>query len=128
MELTYINEKHRAFYEEHTTNGGDIYRDCLWYLLGVAEDTREHWREIYDTEERAIIPECLRAGWQTSSSGALVRLAFDLYHGDPVVLSGAEDLNGQVEELTAYSVSGVFGRLHEYLPYAIQAIAMRYNH
>lgn len=38
-----------------------------------------HRHKIYDEEERCIIPEAVKAEWQTSSSLRATRLAFNLF-------------------------------------------------
>lgn len=51
------------------------------YILGISEDTRNHFSQIYDIKSGYIKTECLHQGWQTSGSVRVVRLAFNLYTG-----------------------------------------------
>lgn len=123
--MKFSSEAHKEFYEKYGSKyaGSDRQRQVLFYLLGVCPDTRKFIREIYDFEEHCIVPDVLNAGWQTSSSRALTRLAFDLYHGDPVLADDVADTEG---ELMMYSVSNVMSRLNEWLPYALEAISVVY--
>ena len=57
----------------------DCYHKALIYILGISEDTRNHFSQIYDIKSGYIKPECLHQGWQTSGSVRVVRLAFNLY-------------------------------------------------
>lgn len=116
--------EHEEFYKQHETN--DVYRNCLWYLIGVSETTRSHVNDIYDFDEHCIKPEVFNAGWMTSSTSALIRLAFDLYHSDPVLSDDNLDNEKKETELTLYSVSNIFSRLNEWRIYALEAIAMMY--
>ena len=64
----------------------DCYHKALIYILGISEDTRNHFSQIYDIKSGFIKPECLHQGWQTSGSVRVVRLAFNLYtDGTPSV-------------------------------------------
>lgn len=123
--MEFNGESHKSFYEKYGSeySGSDRQRQVLFYLLGVSDTTRHNIDAIYDFKEKCIIPESLSAGWQTSSSRALTRLAFDLYHGDPVLADGVSDAEG---ELMMYSVSNIMSRLNEWLPFALEAINILY--
>lgn len=123
--MKFNGKQHQEFYAKYGSiyEGKDYQRQVLFYLLGVSESCRRNINSIYDFTENLIKPECLHAGWQTSSSRALTRLAFDLYHGDPVVSEDADDLEA---ELTEYSVSNIMSKLHEWLPFALEAINIVY--
>ena len=125
--MKFKDNSHQEFYEKYGAkfeNSGDRQRQVLFYLIGVSEVTRAHIDEIYNFEEHCIIPEALTAGWQTSSNRALTRLAFDLYHGDPVVPETAESVE---DELTMYSVANIFGRLNEWVCFGVEAINCIYR-
>lgn len=123
--MKFNSDDHKQFYEKYGARyeGNDKSRQTLFYLLGISDTTRHNIKDIYDFEEKCIVPESLSAGWQTSSSSALTRLAFDLYHGDPVL---SEDTADAERELMLYSTSNTLGRLNEWLPYAIEAILTLY--
>lgn len=123
-QLAFNGIEHQAFYEKHKSN--DIYHNCLWYLIGVSNITRSHVSDLYDFDNRCIRPEALHAGWQTSATQALTRLAFDLYHGDPVLPKPEMDTECLEKELTLYSISNIFSRLNEWMLYAMNAISLRF--
>lgn len=78
--MIFISDKHREFYYEHEqiTARGKDYR-ALVYTLGISPDCRKHFSTLYDAEYGGIIPDGLRAGWQTDGSRKITRLAFNLY-------------------------------------------------
>ena len=59
----------------------DPERTALAYLLALNEDCRSHINDLYDFEERVILPEGLDQDWQTHTSLKTTRLAFNLYNG-----------------------------------------------
>ena len=94
----------------------DCYHKALIYILGISEDTRNHFSQIYDIQSGYIKTECLHQGWQTSGSVRVVRLAFNLYtDGTPSV----DDY-----ESREYSVSDIF--CCGYAMYFWQGIRLRY--
>ena len=86
--MVFNNEEHEKFYYEKLEQARyqDCYHKALIYILGISEDTRNHFSQIYDIKSGFIKPECLHQGWQTSGSVRVVRLAFNLYtDGTPSV-------------------------------------------
>ncbi len=79
--MVFANEEHEKFYFEKLEQARyqDCYHKALIYILGISEDTRNHFSQIYDIKSGYIKPECLHQGWQTSGSVRVVRLAFNLY-------------------------------------------------
>lgn len=125
--MNFINDDHKAFYEEHTANlYDDRSRAALFYILGIAEETRIYIRDLYDFKGRHIKPDGLAKPWQTSSTRALTRLAFDVFHGGPVIPAeyAGDDREDALEE---YSAARIFSRLNEWAPYALEAIRIRYR-
>lgn len=59
----------------------DVYRVALAYLITADKVCSEHIDNIYDFEERCIIPACLNKGWQTGTSLKTCRLALNLFTG-----------------------------------------------
>ena len=122
--MIFNGKEHETFYSKYASD--DPYRNALFYLVGVSDSTRYNIKAIYNFQEKCIIPEALSSGWQTSSSRALTALAFDLYHGSPV-LPQTDPSQEQIEDaLELYSVSGIMSRLNEWIPYALEAIKLRY--
>ena len=66
--MVFVNEEHKRSYYEKLAQVR--YRDCyhraLIYILGISEDTRKHFKQIYDIKSGCIKTECLHRGWQTS--------------------------------------------------------------
>ena len=125
--MLFKDKAHEEFFEKYGARYvQDRERRAFFYLMGVSDTTRNNINKIYDFEDKCIIPTALNEGFQTSSSKALTRLAFDLYHGNPVIM---DDLTADETEteLYYYSVSNIFSRLNEWIPYAIEAIKIRYQ-
>ena len=86
--MVFANEEHEKFYYEKLEKARyqDCYHKALIYILGISEDTRSHFSQIYDIKSGYIKTECLHQGWQASRSVRVVRLAFNLYtNGTPSV-------------------------------------------
>lgn len=81
--IWFRDEEHEQFYyrmlKERNCNDG--YHRALFYTLGIARDTRNHIRDLFDFFNGGIKPEGLLAAWQTSSSIRVSRLAFNLWNG-----------------------------------------------
>jgi len=69
------------------------------------------------------VPDAINAGWQTSGSMRVTRLAFNLFT-DCAATAYSDDDYPDVVELKYYSVSDIF--CCEYAPYFIEAIKLRY--
>lgn len=86
----------------------DVYHQALIYCLGISRDTREHVEEIYDFETGCVKTECMSAGWQTSGSLKIIRMAFNLYcNGTPTVYE-KEGVEGKLKECEHYTVEDLF--------------------
>lgn len=112
--------EHHQFYEgmvRMTHSHTDPYRQALFYLLGLTEQTRSHVRDLYDFDENSICLEGLNKGWQTSSTVKLTRLAFNLYNGY------AEDEDHDA----ARNYSPYFLFDTHLLPYFFEAAKLRYS-
>lgn len=95
--MVFYNKKHENFYFEKLEQARcqDCYHKALIYILGISEDTRNHFNQIYDIKSGNINTECLHQGWQTSGSVQVMRLAFNLYtNGTPSV----DDYNSRDEQ------------------------------
>ena len=68
------------------------------YILGISDDTRNHFSQIYDIKSGYVNPECLHQGWQTSGSVKVVRLAFNLYTDGMPSVDDNESRDEQVSE------------------------------
>ena len=86
--MVFANEEHEMFYYEKLEQARyqDCYHKALIYILGISEDTRNYFSQIYDIKSGSIKTERLHQRWQTSGSVRVVRLAFNLYtDGTPSV-------------------------------------------
>ncbi len=79
--MVFTDEEHERFYYEKLEQARyqDCYHKALIYVLGISEDTRKHFSQIYDIEAGNVKTDCLYQGWQTSGSLIVIRLAFNLY-------------------------------------------------
>lgn len=86
--IIFQGEMHKKFFLLYLPEcrNEDVYHQALIYCLGISRDTREHVEEIYDFETGCVKTECMSAGWQTSGSLKIIRMAFNLYcNGTPTV-------------------------------------------
>jgi len=114
--MVFANEEHEKFYyeklgqaEDNLTVGQvDCYHKALIYILGISEDTRNHFSQIYDIKSGCIKTKCLHQGWQTSGSVRVVRLAFNLYTDGTPSVDDYKRRDEQIDECREYSVSDIF--------------------
>jgi hypothetical protein len=65
--MVFANEEHEKFYYEKLEQARyqDCYHKALIYILGISDDTRNHFSQIYDIKSGYVKPECLHQGWQS---------------------------------------------------------------
>ena len=124
--MVFANEEHERFYYEKLEQARyqDCYHKALIYILGISEDTRNHFSQIYDIKSGCIKTECLHQGWQTSGSVRVVKLAFNLYTDGTPGVDDYESREKQVGECREYSVSDIF--CCGYALYFWEGIKLRY--
>ncbi len=124
--MVFTNEEHEKFYYEKLEQARyqDCYHKALIYTLGISEDTRNHFDQIYDIKSGDIQTECLHQGWQTSGSVRVVRLAFNLYTDGMPSVDDYESRDEQIRECREYSVSDIF--CCGYAMYFWEGIKLRY--
>ena len=124
--MVFYNEKHEKFYYKKLEQARyqDCYHKALIYILGISEDTRNHFSQIYDMKSGSIKPESLHQGWQTSGSVRVVRLAFNLYTDGTPSVDDYKRKDEQIRECQEYSVSDIF--CCGYAMYFWQGIKLRY--
>lgn len=102
--MVFADEEHEKFYYEKL--GQARYQDCchkaLIYILGISEDTRNHFSQLYDIKSGYIKTECLRQGWQTSGSVRVVRAAFNLYTDGTPSVDDYKRKDEQIDECREY--------------------------
>lgn len=125
-EIIFISEKHRDFFIQKVEEipDADVYHKALIYCLGISENTRNHFSDIYDAKSRCINVKCLSHGWQTNGSARVVRMAFNLYCNGMPSVNNYDAPEEQIDECRQYSVEELF--CCSYAPFFWQAIQIRY--
>lgn len=126
--MIFKSDRHEQLYNQWKVEAKryDVYHMALFYLLALDRGTREHIEQLYDFETHSIKPEAIEAGWQTSGSMAVTRLAYNLFNnGMPTVWLYEGDVEGQLQESACYTVADIFDNI-EYAKYFWQAIQIRY--
>lgn len=124
--IIFKDKQHKDFYRDFLPRCRcqDVYHKALVYCLGLSGDTRAFVRQIYDFETGDVKPKCLQADWQTSGSGRIIRMAFNLYcNGMPSVYD-YEQSEEQLKECRCYTVEDLF--CCEYAVYFWEAVKLRY--
>lgn len=116
--LIFASSAHKAFYLEQLekVRVKDRWHKSLIYLLGLTDDCRRHFKEVYDVKADRIISDSLHAGWVTGTDLRTMRLAFNLFT-DNVPEEGEE---------RHYTVGSIFDYCGDYLQFYLQAIAIRF--
>jgi len=128
--MLFKNDEHKEFYDKqidtwklYNKGRADCYAHALIYTLGICDDTRLHFESICDVKRRRVVPKAIYAGWQSSGSTKVTRLAFQLFTDQPV--TAYSDTDGfDFDECKEYSVSDIF--CCGFAPYFVEAIKLRY--
>lgn len=115
--FNFYNLEHENFFNKHNGEMLDPYNKSLVYLLGLTEETREHFSSIYNENKREVNIEGLKKPWQTGTSIIVCRLALNLFNG----FTGLEEA-----EAKAYAVDNIFYN-KQYAPYFWEAVKIRFN-
>jgi len=128
--LIFYDEAHKEFWENiDSTRKSDPYHASLIYLLGLTEDTRQHFKEIYNIDNGEINIEILDKAWQTGTSRIIIRLAFNLFNGFTGIStedSSKEAWESRINEAKRYAVDNIFYK-REFADYFYQAIKIRFE-
>lgn len=121
--MIFYNSEHKDFYYEKSSLAPitDVYRQSMFYLLGLMEETRKHFDEIYNSTDNSITPEVINKEWQTSGTLAIIRLAFNLYNG----YSGNNEKESN-DTPQKYAVDNIFYH-KSFAPYFYEAIKIRFE-
>lgn len=105
----FVSEEHENFYHQHESFASKgMCHAALVYTLGIDESCRTAWNQCVDERLGVIRPEALYAGWQTTGSLGITRLAFQLYTcGTPDIEENGSDNDSQ------YTVTNIFRGLDE---------------
>lgn len=107
--LQFVSKEHEQFFHQHEPFASKgMCHAALVYTLGIDESCRAAWNQCVDERLGVIRPEALYAGWQTTGSLGITRLAFQLY------TSGTPDIEENGSENDAqYAVTNIFRGLDE---------------
>ena len=120
--MLFINEEHKEFYYlNRAISINDVYSNPVIYLLGLTDDTRNHFNQIYDINNNEIHLEQLKQGWQTGTSSKITRLAFNLFNG--MVFDSEDDFDND-KFSSKYAVDKIF--CCGFAPFFFEAIKLRY--
>lgn len=83
MQIKFESKQHRNFFMEkmQACKNQDSYHQAIFYALGINQDCRDHFQDVFDMKHDRIKPDGLNMGWQTSGSVATTLLAFNLWNG-----------------------------------------------
>lgn len=117
--MNFIDKEHEKFYNQKIgqTRLNDRYEQSLLYLLASTNETRQNFEEIYTIEKNEINLESLKSPWQTGTSIAICRLAFNVF-GD-IVADTPEERTSY-----AYTISEILKHID--LNCAIEAFKIRF--
>lgn len=117
-DLKFYDDEHKQFYKENTEGKKlDCYNKSLIYLLGLTKETRNNFESIYDDVSKEIKITSLNAGWQTGTSNAVCKLAFNLFNG----YCGLQD-----REAKQFTIENIFA-YKELAPYFYEGIRIRFE-
>lgn len=111
-QLTFASAEHKRFYAEQLSKCQckDCYHRALIYTLGISEDIRNHFKQVFDVATDRIKLDAIRQGWVTGTDTRIIKLAFNLYNdGNKCDVSDAFRFYDDVSE------------------YLLQGIALRYE-
>lgn len=120
--MKFKDSKHERFYRDKIQDKKlDCYNRALIYLLALIEETRNHFKSIYDIDNQEIEFNALNAGWQTGTSVRITRLAFNLFNGFCYSID-----NDKLEISNSFTVSNIFDTSPDLNDYFFEAIKIRY--
>lgn len=114
-EIKFISTEHQEFYVSMTAKAKkeDCYHRAFFYTVGLVDETRRNFEDLFDFKDDTIIPEGLQKAWQTGGSIRICRMAFNLWNG--YVEEGAEG------ETTPESLFAC-----PFAPYFIEGLKLRF--
>ena len=120
----------RFFYEkvrELPNSRRDSEEIAMIYTLGICDKTRAAFSNIVDQRTFQVNPLVLFAGWQTSASVKVTRLAINLYTGFSQEVKRDDSIEGYHigEDSSDYAVEEIFDC--PYAKYFLEAVKLRYD-
>ena len=114
MDIVFADEAHERFFYEKVRELPNSRRDseeiAMIYTLGIRDKTRAAFSNIVDQRTFQVNPLVLFAGWQTSASVKVTRLAINLYTGFSQEVKRDDSIEGYHigEDSSDYAVEEIF--------------------
>ena len=114
MDIVFADEAHERFFYEKVRELPHSRRDseeiAMIYTLGICDKTRAAFSNIVDQRTFQVNPLVLFAGWQTSASVKVTRLAINLYTGFSQEVKRDDSIEGYHigEDSSDYAVEEIF--------------------
>ena len=131
MDIVFADEAHERFFREKVRELPNSRRDneeiAMIYTLGICDKTRAAFSKIVDQKTLQVNPLVLFAGWQTSASEKVTRLAINLYTGfaQEVKRDNLEEGYYIGVDSSVYAVGEIFDC--PYAKYFLEAVKLRYD-
>ena len=131
MDIVFADEAHERFFYEKVRELPNSRRDseeiAMIYTLGICDKTRADFSNIVDQRTFQENPLVLFAGWQTSASVKVARLAINLYTGFSQEVKRDDSIEGYHigEDSSDYAVEEIFDC--PYAKYFLEAVKLRYD-
>ena len=121
--LKFIDKEHKEFYEQKLkeVEKADVYTKSLIYTLAICPTTRQHFTDIFNSNEKEININSLQAPYQTTTSSKVTRVAFNLFNN--CNYDSEEDIEKNKTSMY-YNISDIF--CCSYAPYFYEAIKLRF--
>ena len=131
MDIVFADEAHERFFYEKVRELPNSRRDseeiAMIYTLGIRDKTRAAFSNIVDQRTFQVNPLVLFAGWQTSASVKVTRLAINLDTGFSQEVKRDDSIEGYHigEDSSDYAVEEIFDC--PYAKYFLEAVKLRYD-
>lgn len=124
--MNFINDEHELFFintlrKLQEQKKVDVYSVSLVYILGMCEETRKNFKNIFNIEKGEINIDSIGAPWQTYTSAKVTRMAFSLWNS--CMYDSEQD--AEIKKASKnYNVGEIFSC--SYAPYFYEGIKIRY--
>ncbi|WP_208037099.1 DUF6075 family protein [[Clostridium] symbiosum] len=131
MDIVFADEAHERFFREKVRELPNSRMDgkelAMIYTLGISDMTRSCFSGIVDLKTEQMNPKALFAGWQTSQTVKITRLAMNLYTGFCQTVNRDDSDEGYYfgENSRDYTVEELFDCI--YAKYFLEAVKLRYE-
>lgn len=124
--MNFINDEHELFFVNilrklQEQKKVDVYSASLVYTLGMCEETRKNFNQLFNIQDGEINIDSIIAPWQTDTSAKVTRMAFSLWNN--CMYDSEQD--AEIKKLSKnYNVGEIFSC--SYAPYFYEGIKIRY--